>query len=1580
MFYLGLRFVKYLFCLIVCVNISFGQQVNFQRYGISDKLCDLQITDITFDDEGRIIVGTPYGYSVGNGLNFECNSPDSISYDKRVNSIASSNGYIYVGTDIGLYVFLSDGTQVTKLSEIKSINKVVSTKNETYVVCENEIFYGKKKSFNRLIHPSLDKHKGFSAALFHNNRLYLATENGDLLILRTDPKTKRLSLSEFHFPDKNTAISDLCIGKENTLLLSCSNGIFEFDGIGFNKIKFPGSEQYYFTTISYNHISEKYWAGTWGGGAFEFDKISYKNYRNTGDFKDDVVTNIHCDKFGNTWIGTYSLGLFELKLGNIEVYTDKDGLKNNNVTAITKLNDKLYFTTFNGVYTYDGTEISKIQGTENERFSSICSHAGSIYTISLSGELYRIDPYTDKAMLETSSKLMEAMHICSYQGSLYVWCYNQGLFTFENGQSSKVVSFKEAKNRNIYTSLAHEGDLFFGTSKGLVFFNGVNFIDTLKRNPNINDSRINQVLGYKQNLLIATDQNGLWKYNLGTDSYMYANSAQDKKNRAVQAIVQVRDSSEYLLATRYGTMLVDFENNEKIHRIFDDLIVMKINPGAIAHIGNEYFLGSTSGLIRFNDEALKRPRAPIKIYANNFYFQTDLKRKSIPNFRKLEYEKGSFGFKVTAISFDEKDLKYRYRIKGKTNWSNYSKNDEFQIGILPPGKYTVEVQAISSNFIKSKIISIAVEVEHPFWMSFSFFLIVLSSFLLVAFGVLIFLIPKSEIKLTPSTKFKPAIYRGIMITGGLAYPIVSYIDRVNSPDMVNPQSSISIAIGAIIFLYGISSFVSKRLSKYLSQATYLGYFIILGHLLLLTYTNQIISAHVIGVLFMIAMSAIVLEKFAQYLVFSIAIIIIYFFIVFGVKAPQFDPSRALISVITMLIIIGLLITSRRSFFNKLSIGNSVLNLGSDIALVSNIKGKLIYSTSNIQKILGKTESELFDIITTTLAEKGKTIFSIASNEPETSLNLHFKNKNDEYYYRLKISPTDNAYYLLSLYNITKTIELEKEKTMLSLVAEKSSSGIVISDANGRVEWCNKSLENMLGYELKELKGRVPSEVFKLKKGYNLKPPKDNLKKGFIMAIPHIHKNGKEVWLEIQNTPILDKEGQIVQQVEIVNDITEKKLAEEELKNTTEQLSTLNLISQAIMERNDIEGALFKPLEEYFSKYSLVRITISTFNSENETVTFFFTDDKINRFLTNTTIPVSDISSYETLSKGEVYFVSDINEIKHPSATDINMLEDGIRSYFMYPLFSKDELLGSLNMSFADPDDIDDQMMEEIAFFASGISVALNQVHLINQLNKERGEVKDINKDLTDSISYAKKLQDAKLPDLSLLKSNFSESNVFYRPKEIVSGDFYYWTRKGDEIIFTASDCTGHGVPGAFMTILSSNLLDNIINEKGITDPGMILSYLNAGVIEYFNKTQSGSWEDQIRDGLDLALASFNIVTGELKIAQAKRPIILIKDKKLEIIKANGLSIGDIHNPNPLYESLKLNLGSGDAIFMFSDGPTDQFGGQKNKKYTVRRLINIIEEHKEKSVDEIINIFDEDISSYQKGYDQTDDMVLLGIRI
>lgn len=1575
------RVIKYLLFLSAFVFISNAQQVNFIRYSISDGLCDQQITDINFDENGKILLGTPYGFSVGNGLEFICNYPDSISSEKRVNCITECKGKIYVGTDIGLYIFNTAYQQIEHFKTFGKIEEIVCSKDEIFIVSQKQIYYGKNTHFQKIEHPEIKNDYEFSSAIFAKNKLFVGTSNGKLISLYTDKKTKQLSVNTLTVANENSILTDICIGLENRITICSSNGIYEFDGIDFNKIKFPGSEKHYFTCIAYNTFSRKLWAGSWGGGVFEFDKISYKTFSNTGNLTDEVITDIHCDQYGNTWIGTFNQGLFRLRLGNIEIFNAKDGLKNNHVSSLLPFGDKVFLTTFGGIYIYDGLEVYPIKNTEEKRFSSICEHSGQIYAVSHNGTVYRINPYTDYSeQLFQDKALIEAMHISSFQGKLYVWCYNSGLYEIKENTVQKVISINEAGNRNIYCSLAHDGKLYFGTNLGVVMFNGVTFTDTLNSNPNIGKSRINQIVFNNNSLLIATNEAGLWKYDLQRKRFFYATSSKDPKNRSIQAVTQISDSSLFLLSTRNGSMLVDFENNEKISKVFDDLMALKISPGASLQFGNDFLIGSSSGLIKFNKIAIKRPKAPIKIFASDFYYQSNENRKKIPHLKKLQHERGSFGFKISAISFDEGNLSFRYRIKDKSKWSPLSKNNEININNLPPGNYTILVEAVSDNKNKSKVLEIPVVVLEPFWMSFWFFLVVLLSFIVIVVGVLRFIIPKTEIKLINTLEFRPLIYKIVLIIGGLIYPIVSYLDRINSPNMVDPQSGVSISIGVILILIGISAFFTKKLDRFLKTITYTAYFLILAHLLLLTYTNELISAHVIGILIAITFSTLILEKISHYLIFSILLFSTYFLIVFSIKNPEFDPSRTLSALITMLIVIGLIISARRSFFNKLSIGNSVLNLGNDLALVVNNKRKLIYATSNIPSKTGLSENELFDNVISALSLQGKTINSIALDEPDTYFDFHFNHKGKNLYYRLRIKGTENAYSLLNLYDISKTIELEKEKEMLSLVAEKSSSGIVISNPEGKVEWCNQSMEKITGYSLNELLGKRPSQVLQIHKESRLEIPKDYLNNGFAIAAPHLHKSGKEIWLEIINTPVLDKNGKLFQQIEIINDITDKKIAENELKNSSQRLKTLNEISQAIMEKNDIEGALFKPLEEYFSKYSLVRITIATFNMQEETVTFYFTDDKINRFLTNTTISVKEISSYNTLKNKDIYFVSDINEIENPSATDLSMLEDGIRSYFMYPLFSKNELLGSLNMSFANPDDINEQMMQEIEFFASGISVALNQVHLINQLNKERKEIKEINKDLTDSISYAKKLQDAKLPDLKLLKNNFTEAAIYYKPKEIVSGDFYYWTRKGDSIIFTVADCTGHGVPGAFMTILSSNLLDNIINEKGISDPGMILSYLNAGIIEYFNKTLSKNWEEQIRDGLDLAIASFNLLTGQLKIAQAKRPVIIQKNGKIEIIKPKGFSIGDIHNPNPLYDSLTLELKSGEAIFMFSDGPTDQFGGERNKKYTVRRLINIIDEHQNKSIPEILNIFEKDMANYMKGYSQTDDMVLLGVRL
>ncbi len=215
--------------------------------------------------------------------------------------------------------------------------------------------------------------------------------------------------------------------------------------------------------------------------------------------------------------------------------------------------------------------------------------------------------------------------------------------------------------------------------------------------------------------------------------------------------------------------------------------------------------------------------------------------------------------------------------------------------------------------------------------------------------------------------------------------------------------------------------------------------------------------------------------------------------------------------------------------------------------------------------------------------------------------------------------------------------------------------------------------------------------------------------------------------------------------------------------------------------------------------------------------------------------------------------------------------------------------------------------------------------------KQKGVVEDKNQEIVDSINYAKRIQDAILPNNSLLRNCFNEYFVFYKPRDIVSGDFYWVEEIEDWIVFTAADCTGHGVPGAMVSLMCSNLLRKVIIEDRELDPGKVLDKVSAQLLQRLQID-----EGKVDDGMDLTLCFWNKTTNELKFAGAHNPLYLIHKGELKIFKTNKQPIGYFEDKVD-FTTKTIQLEKGDQIIIFSDGYKDQFGGPKNKKFGAKRL-------------------------------------------
>jgi serine phosphatase RsbU (regulator of sigma subunit) len=264
----------------------------------------------------------------------------------------------------------------------------------------------------------------------------------------------------------------------------------------------------------------------------------------------------------------------------------------------------------------------------------------------------------------------------------------------------------------------------------------------------------------------------------------------------------------------------------------------------------------------------------------------------------------------------------------------------------------------------------------------------------------------------------------------------------------------------------------------------------------------------------------------------------------------------------------------------------------------------------------------------------------------------------------------------------------------------------------------------------------------------------------------------------------------------------------------------------------------------------------------------------------------------------------------------------------------------------------------------------------SEIEIQRSELQLRNKDLTDSLNYARRIQAALLPSEHHIRRIFPDYFIYYRPKHIVSGDFYWFSERDDKYFIAAADCTGHGVPGALMSMIGLELIHKIINEMKVDDSDQVLLTMNRELESAFFKEESG--KPIIKDGIEMSICIIDKKTRVMEFSGAFLPVYIVRDDKLIEIK------GDKKNVVQSFAMVSFNrstftLQEGDLLYLFSDGYADQFGGPENKKFMYRRLRHILLTISKYPLPDQQRILDETIDSWMEGHDQIDDMMILGVR-
>ncbi len=343
----------------------------------------------------------------------------------------------------------------------------------------------------------------------------------------------------------------------------------------------------------------------------------------------------------------------------------------------------------------------------------------------------------------------------------------------------------------------------------------------------------------------------------------------------------------------------------------------------------------------------------------------------------------------------------------------------------------------------------------------------------------------------------------------------------------------------------------------------------------------------------------------------------------------------------------------------------------------------------------------------------------------------------------------------------------------------------------------------------------------------------------------------------------------------------------------------------------------------------------------------------------------------------------------------------LKSVFCYPIIHKNKMVAILYLeNSASSYAFTEERIKTINILSSQIAVSIENALLyenlenkVNQrtkdlslansklkiifksLSKQKEKIEISHKHIKDSINYAKKIQDAILPSLDLFENNLSDYFIFFKPRDVVSGDFYWAKKINEHFIFVAADCTGHGVPGAFVSMLGISFLNEIVARKGLYQAGKILDILR----EEIKKSLKQNSESKRQEGMDIAFCSLNTKTNVLQFAGANNPLYLFRNNEMIEYKGNKQPIG-IYRKEKSFTNYEIQLEKEDKIYIFSDGFIDQFGGKKNKKFMKKNFKKLLSEIQNENMNKQKQIINNTFENWKGNYKQIDDVLVMGVKI
>ena len=506
-------------------------------------------------------------------------------------------------------------------------------------------------------------------------------------------------------------------------------------------------------------------------------------------------------------------------------------------------------------------------------------------------------------------------------------------------------------------------------------------------------------------------------------------------------------------------------------------------------------------------------------------------------------------------------------------------------------------------------------------------------------------------------------------------------------------------------------------------------------------------------------------------------------------------------------------------------------------------------------------------------------------------------------------------------------EVERTQNRMASLLVNASEVITIYEEDGHIRYISPSVERIFGYQPDEMIGQSDMQhiqgegikVFSNMFTTLIGNPKESVTVQYIYETKH----AGEVWVEATGTNLISDPA--VRGI-IVNsrDITEKKRAEQE-ERMRSKMQALSENSPDLITRMNREGTFF-----------YINPTIETYTGK-EPAHF------LNKNLEESGLGESIVEEWKKV-------LYEVGATKHKVSREIDFpseVGDRVMNVNAIPEFDEDQKLESVLVV---SHDITDRKLIEL-------------------------EIQNKNRKIHDSLNYASRIQEAILPDTRIIKQAFPESFIYYKSRDTVSGDFPWFVQQGDDIFIAAVDCTGHGVPGALISLIGYFLLNDIVKSRGVTDPGIILDQLDEGVTQTLRQD---SEDAKTKDGMDIALCRVN--KNQLQYAGAHRSLYFMQQGEMVEIKGDKFPIGGgIYKNQTNFTTHTIEVKKEDGVYFCSDGFPDQFGGPDNRKFGPKRTRKLIQEQHPLPMAQVYKNFANVWENWRGEERQTDDVLMIGIK-